>query len=34
MFLTEERSKLMYMVPYAEQAISVVVAPDSGTKNC
>ncbi len=32
MFWTEERSKLMYMVPYATQAISVVVAPDSGTK--
>jgi polar amino acid transport system substrate-binding protein len=32
MFWTEERSKLMYMVPYAIQAISVVVAPDSGTK--
>src|SRR5438552_2195151 len=32
MFWTEERSKLMYMVPYATQAISAVVAPDSGTK--
>lgn len=32
MFWTEERSKLMYMVPYAVQAISVVVAPDNGTK--
>ncbi|WP_315833579.1 ABC transporter substrate-binding protein [Bradyrhizobium prioriisuperbiae] len=32
MFWTEERSKLMYMVPYAIQAISVVVPPDSGTK--
>jgi len=32
MFWTEERSKLMYMVPYAIQAISVVVGPDSGTK--
>jgi polar amino acid transport system substrate-binding protein len=32
MFWTEERSKLMYTVPYAAQAISVVVAPDSGTK--
>ena len=32
MFWTEERSKLMYMVPYAAQAISVVVAPESGTK--
>jgi polar amino acid transport system substrate-binding protein len=32
MFWTEERSKLMYMVPYAMQAISVVVAPDSGTE--
>src|SRR5204863_1254328 len=32
MFWTEERSKLMYMVPISIQAISVVVAPDSGTK--
>jgi polar amino acid transport system substrate-binding protein len=32
MFWTEERSRLMYMVPYSIQAISVVVAPDSGTK--
>ncbi len=32
MFWTEERSKLMYMVPYATQAISAVVAPDSGMK--
>lgn len=32
MFWTEERSKLMFMVPYAIQAISVVVPPDSGTK--
>jgi polar amino acid transport system substrate-binding protein len=32
MFWTEERSKLMYMVPYAIQAISVVVVPDGGTK--
>jgi polar amino acid transport system substrate-binding protein len=32
MFWTEERSKLMYMVPYAGQALSVVVAPESGTK--
>ncbi|MGC4049700.1 MAG: ABC transporter substrate-binding protein [Paludibaculum sp.] len=32
MFWTEERSKLMYMVPTSMQAISVVVAPDSGTK--
>jgi polar amino acid transport system substrate-binding protein len=32
MFWTEERSKLMYMVPYSIQAISVVTAPDSGTK--
>src|SRR5437762_529180 len=32
MFWTEERSKLMFMVPYSIQAISVVVAPDSGTK--
>jgi polar amino acid transport system substrate-binding protein len=32
MFWTEERSKLMFMVPYAIQAISVVVALDSGTK--
>ena len=32
MFWTEERSKLMYMVPYAGQALSVVVASESGTK--
>lgn len=32
MFWTEERAKLMYMVPTSMQAISVVVAPDSGTK--
>lgn len=32
MFWTEERSRLMYMVPYSIQAISVVTAPDSGTK--
>jgi polar amino acid transport system substrate-binding protein len=32
MFWTEERSKLMYMVPTSMQAISVVVAPNSGTK--
>ena len=32
MFWTEERSKLMYMVPCAIQAISVVVAPDGGTE--
>lgn len=32
MFWTEERSKLMFMIPYAIQAISVVIAPDSGTK--
>jgi polar amino acid transport system substrate-binding protein len=32
MFWTEERSKLMYMVPYSIQAISVVTAPDNGTK--
>jgi polar amino acid transport system substrate-binding protein len=32
MFWTEERSKLMFMVPYGVQAISVVVAPGSGTK--
>jgi polar amino acid transport system substrate-binding protein len=32
MFWTDERSKLMYMVPYAVQAISVVVPPGSGTK--
>jgi polar amino acid transport system substrate-binding protein len=32
MFWTEERSRLMYTVPYATQAISVVVAPESGTK--
>src|SRR5260370_30712764 len=29
MFWTEERSKLMYMVPYAVQAISVVISPDT-----
>lgn len=29
MFWTEERSRLMYTVPYARQSISVVVAPDS-----
>jgi polar amino acid transport system substrate-binding protein len=32
MFWTEERSKQMYMIPYAMQAISVVVAPDGGTE--
>ena len=32
MFWTEERSKLMYMVPYSIQAISVVTVPDSGIK--
>lgn len=29
MFWTEERSKLMYTVPYARQSVSVVVAPGS-----
>jgi polar amino acid transport system substrate-binding protein len=29
MFWTEERSKLMYMVPNGRQSVSVVVAPDS-----
>ncbi|MBV8165716.1 MAG: transporter substrate-binding domain-containing protein, partial [Alphaproteobacteria bacterium] len=29
MFWTEERSKIMYTVPYAVQAISIAVAPDS-----
>jgi hypothetical protein len=28
----EERSKLMYMVAHAVQAISVFVAPDGGMK--
>lgn len=32
MFWSEERSKLMYTVPYGIQSISVVVAPGSGTK--
>jgi polar amino acid transport system substrate-binding protein len=32
MFWSEERSKLMYTVPYGIQSISVVVAPSSGTK--
>jgi polar amino acid transport system substrate-binding protein len=32
MFWTEERSKLMYTIPYSMQSISVVVSPDSGTK--
>jgi polar amino acid transport system substrate-binding protein len=32
MFWTEERSKLMYTVPYGMQSISVVVALDSGAK--
>lgn len=32
MFWTEERSKIMFMVPAGVQAISVVVATDSGTK--
>ncbi|SFT55785.1 ABC transporter substrate-binding protein [Mesorhizobium sp. YR577] len=29
MFWTEERSKLMYTVPYGRQSVSIVVAPDS-----
>jgi polar amino acid transport system substrate-binding protein len=32
MFWNEERSKLMYTVPYGMQSISVVVAPNSDTK--
>src|SRR5262245_54839892 len=32
MFWTEERSKLMYTIPYSMQSISVVVPPGSGTK--
>lgn len=32
MFWNEERSKLMYTVPYGVQSISVVVAPNSGAK--
>jgi polar amino acid transport system substrate-binding protein len=32
MFWNEERSRLMYTVPYGIQSISVVVAPSSGTK--
>jgi polar amino acid transport system substrate-binding protein len=32
MFWSEERSKLMYTVPYGIQSISVVVAPGGGTK--
>jgi polar amino acid transport system substrate-binding protein len=32
MFWNEERSKLMYTVPYGIQSISVVVAPNSDTK--
>jgi polar amino acid transport system substrate-binding protein len=32
MFWNEERSKLMYTVPYGIQSISVVVAPDSDTR--
>lgn len=32
MFWSEERSKLMYTVPYGVQSISVVVAPSNGTK--
>jgi polar amino acid transport system substrate-binding protein len=32
MFWNEERSRLMYTVPYGIQSISVVVAPGSGTK--
>ncbi|MCX8281117.1 ABC transporter substrate-binding protein [Phyllobacterium sp. 0TCS1.6C] len=31
MFWTEERSKLMYLVPNGRQSVSVVVAPDSAT---
>lgn len=31
MFWNEERSKLMYTVPYGRQSVSVVVAPNSGT---
>lgn len=29
MFWTEERSKLMYMIPYARQAVSIYTSPDS-----
>jgi polar amino acid transport system substrate-binding protein len=32
MFWSEERSKIMYTVPYGIQSISVVVAPTNGTK--
>ena len=32
MFWNEERSRLMYMVPYGVQSISVVVPPGDGTK--
>jgi polar amino acid transport system substrate-binding protein len=32
MFWSEERSRLMYTVPYGIQSIAVVVAPASGTK--
>jgi polar amino acid transport system substrate-binding protein len=32
MFWSEERSKLMYTVPYGIQSISVVVAPENGAK--
>jgi polar amino acid transport system substrate-binding protein len=32
MFWSEERSRLMYTVPYGIQSISVVVAPGGGTK--
>ncbi|RFB80763.1 ABC transporter substrate-binding protein [Methylovirgula sp. 4M-Z18] len=31
-FFTEERAKIMQMVPYEEQAISISVAPDSSVK--
>lgn len=29
MFWTEERSKLMFMIPYAQQAVSIYTSPDS-----
>jgi polar amino acid transport system substrate-binding protein len=32
MFWTEERSKLLYLVPYAQQALSVYTLPDSPLK--
>jgi len=32
MFWTEERSKILYMVPYAQQAVSVYTLPDSPLK--